>query len=78
MGPGADWEWGDPIRLDDKPWNIKFAGNWGALVVAIEVVILNWVIKLVLPGTAGPSGPAQKGDKWNRPARWAGIPHCWT
>jgi hypothetical protein len=27
-----------------------------------------------LPGTGGPTGPAHKGDKWERPAKWAGLP----
>ena len=76
IGPSSNREWGKPIRLGDKLWNRKFTGNWGALVVAIKVTILNWVIQLVLPGTEGPSGPAQKEDKWHLPARWAGIPHC--
>ena len=66
IGPGADRPWGDPIRLDDKPWNARFAGNWGAL-------LKRW-LGLPLPGTTGPTGPAQKGKKWTNPARWAGLP----
>jgi hypothetical protein len=65
IGPGTDQPWGEPVRLTYKPWNVRFSGNWGSLVKS-------WLGR-VLPGTEGPTGPAQKGDKWRRPARWAGI-----
>jgi len=65
IGPGADQPWGAPVQLSDKPWNLRFAGKWGSLVKS-------W-LGLVRPGTEGPTGPAQKGDKWDHPARWAGL-----
>jgi hypothetical protein len=65
IGPGTGHPWGAPVRLDGKRWNTHFSGNWGSLVK-------RW-LGLVLPGTEGPVGPAQKGDKWSYPARWAGL-----
>jgi hypothetical protein len=65
IGPGADQPWGRPIWLANKRWNRRFAGRWGSLVKG-------W-LGGVVPGTEGPTGPAQKGDKWSHPARWAGI-----
>jgi hypothetical protein len=65
IGPGTGQPWGAPIRLDDKRWNLHFSGKWGSLVK-------HW-LGMVLPGTAGPTGPAQKGDKWYHPAKWAGL-----
>lgn len=65
VGPDGDQAWGEPIALSGKLWNSKFSGAWGALVKS-------WIGK-AFPHTAGPSGPAQKGDKWHHPAKWAGI-----
>jgi hypothetical protein len=65
IGPDTGQAWGRPIRLANKPWNTHFSGNWGALVKS-------W-LHVVFPGTAGPTGPAQKDDKWRHPARWAGL-----
>ncbi len=66
IGPRSDQSWGEPVSLANKPWNRNFSGPWGALVKS-------WLGK-VLPHTEGPTGPAQKGDKWRRPAKWARIP----
>ena len=66
IGPGADQSWGEPVQLSGKKWNSSFSGPWGALVKT-------WFGK-VLPDTEGPSSPAQKGDKWSNPAKWAAIP----
>jgi hypothetical protein len=66
IGPGADQPWGEPVQLSGKKWNSHFSGPWGALVKT-------WFGK-VLPDTEGPSSPAQKKDKWARPAKWADIP----
>ena len=66
IGPDAHQAWGEPVALSHKPWNTNFSGPWGALVKS-------WLGK-VLPHTEGPSGPAQKGDKWLHPAQWASIP----
>lgn len=66
IGPNADQAWGEPVALGHRPWNRRFSGPWGALVKS-------WLGK-VLPHTEGPSSPAQKGDKWSHPAKWAGIP----
>jgi hypothetical protein len=65
IGPAAGQSWGAPVRLDDKRWNLHFSGKWGSLVK-------RW-LGMVLPGTAGPIGPAQKGDKWYQAAKWAGL-----
>jgi hypothetical protein len=65
IGPGTDQPWGRPIRLGNKRWNVRFSGKWGALVKSS--------LGRVFPGTEGPTGPAQKGDKWRHPARWAGF-----
>lgn len=65
IGPGTDQPWGRPIRLDNKRWNLVFSGRWGSLV-------RSW-LGMVFHGTQGPTGPAQKGDKWHHPARWAGL-----
>ena len=65
VGPGQEIGWGVPISIADKAWNVHFAGNWGALVKS-------W-LGLPLPGTAGPTGPAQKGKQWSEPASWAGL-----
>jgi hypothetical protein len=64
IGPGTGQPWGRPIRLSNKAWNTHFEGKWGALVEG-------WLGTAL--GTAGPTGPAQKGDKWKRPVRWAGL-----
>ncbi len=66
VGPGRDLPWGAPNGIAGKAWNLRFAGNWGALVK-------RW-LGLSLPGTAGPTGPAQKGRQWNEAALWAGLP----
>jgi hypothetical protein len=66
IGPGTDQVWGEPVSLSYRPWNKRFSGPWGALITS-------WLGK-VLPNTEGPTGPGQKGDKWSRPATWAGIP----
>jgi hypothetical protein len=66
IGPGCDQVWGEPVSLSYRPWNRRFSGPWGALITS-------WLGR-VLPNTEGPSGPGQKGDKWSRPAKWAGIP----
>lgn len=65
IGPGTKQPWGRPIRLDNKGWNLVFSGRWGALVKS-------W-LGMVFKGTKGPTGPAQKGDKWHHPAKWAGL-----
>jgi hypothetical protein len=65
IGPGTGQPWGPPVRLGDKRWNRHFSGNWGSLVKS-------W-LGVVLPGTGGPTGPAHKGDKWDHPAKWAGL-----
>jgi hypothetical protein len=66
IGPDTAQPWGRPIRLSNKAWNTRFPGNWGAL-------IKQWGL-LVKPGTEGPTGPAQKGDKWKHPAtKWAHV-----
>ncbi len=65
LGPEGDQAWGTPISLGNKSWNTLFSGAWGALVKS-------WIGK-AWPNTEGPSGPAQKGDKWHHPAKWAGI-----
>lgn len=65
IGPGTERPWGRPIRLDNKRWNVRFSGRWGALV-------RNW-LGMVFHGTEGPTGPAHKGDKWHHPAKWAGL-----
>jgi hypothetical protein len=65
IGPGTEQPWGRPIRLDNKRWNLVFSGRWGALVKS-------W-LGMVFSGTKGPTGPAQKGEKWHRPAKWAGL-----
>lgn len=65
VGPRQEIGWGVPIAIGDKAWNLRFAGNWGALVK-------RW-FGLSLPGTAGPTGPAQKGKQWSEPASWAGL-----
>ena len=65
IGPGTDVHWGKPARLTYRPWNTRFTGRWGALVK-------RWR-DFIAPGTEGPTGPAQKGAKWRRPAGWAGI-----
>jgi hypothetical protein len=69
IGPGAEQAWGEPVLLTGKKWNSKFPGPWGAL-------LKTWLGR-VLPDTEGPSSPAQKGDKWSRPATWAAIPPLW-
>jgi hypothetical protein len=66
VGPGGDQPWGEPVQISGKKWNSHFSGPWGALVKT-------WFGK-VLPDTEGPSSPAQKKDKWARPAKWANIP----
>ncbi len=66
IGPDTAQPWGRPIRLSNKAWNSQFPGNWGAL-------IRQWGL-LVKPSTEGPTGPARKGDKWEKPAKWANIP----
>jgi hypothetical protein len=65
VGPGAEHGWGVPVRLTRRPWNLRFSGNWGALVKSWH--------RFITPGTEGPTGPARKGDKWRHPARWAGL-----
>lgn len=65
IGPGSDHTWGRPQRLDRKRWNARFRGQWGSLVK-------RWSLA-VMPGTVGPTGPAQKGEKWANPAAWAGL-----
>jgi len=73
IGParsGMDRHWGEPIWLDWEPRNTGFRGNWGAL-------LKSW-LGLMLPGTGGPTGPAQKDRKWNRPDTWAfGLLGLW-
>jgi hypothetical protein len=66
IGPGAEQAWGEPVLLTGKKWNSSFSGAWGAL-------LKTWLGR-VLPDTEGPSSPAQKGDKWLHPAKWAGLP----
>jgi hypothetical protein len=65
IGPGGDKPWRTPFRLSTKRWNRRFSGKWGSLVKS-------W-LGLVRPGTAGPTGPGQKGEKWRHPAQWAGL-----
>lgn len=71
-GADVDRSWGEPIWLDKEPWNTAFKGNWGAL-------LKHWLGKIGRAGSEGPTGPAQKGTKWNRPDRWAfGLLGLWA
>jgi hypothetical protein len=68
IGTGTGVVWGRPVDLEQQPWALNFAGNWGALVKRLGA---SWLA----PGAQAPDGPAWHFPQWETPVAWARIPY---